>query len=450
MSKQLSSSLLPASSVGSTPSTASPIGVTHKAITAEQKKKWEDTMSMMMWTAPGFQHILYKLLNAQGNTPSDYVAIMSEDAGIACTDGKNIIVNPERFFGEFSLPERVFITAHEIVHNVYGDVELLHRVQQNGKVPMNDGTSRPFNNDKLQKAMDARINALLIESRIGKAPKEGHFDKDVKANDSVLDVYKKYYDDDPDSDDTGGQNPGGFDNLTKPGAATGQNPGQAAGQRNPQQWAVEIAAAQTIEQAKSQGKMAGAMKRMFQQLLEPEVPWIDHIETLINRQVGDGGIDWTQPDPWFGAFDFFVPASTGKGAGWIVVWGDTSGSRSDVELGSNMAELAGIMEAVNPARLTVLWCDAEVSFIDELEDPVDLAKVQARGTGGGGGTSYKPVSDWIAAQGPDMPDLFIGFTDGYVSFPKRAPKFPVIWASSTDKTYPFGQVVRVNKIARQP
>lgn len=422
-----------------------PGGMKHTDISAAHKKKWEDTMSMMIWTAPGFQHILYKLLNAQNNTKSDYVAIMSEDAGIAATDGRNIIVNPKRFFEEFSLPERVFITAHEIVHNVYGDVELLHRCSSTGKVPMNDGAALPFNNDIMQRAMDFRNNALLIESRIGKAPKIGNFDPNVKSHDSVLDVYKKIYEDEqPDT----GNNPGGFDNLQKPGAATGQNPQQAASARNPQQWAVETAAAQTIEQVRAQGKMAGALKRMFQRLLEPEVPWIDHIETLINRTVGDGGIDWTQPDPWFGAFDFFVPASTGKGAGWIVVWGDTSGSRSDQELASNMAELAGIMEGVNPQRLTVIWCDADIDYIDEIKDPADLAHIQARGTAGGGGTSYEPVNDWIAQQGPEVPDLFIGFTDGHVSFPAHAPKFPVIWASSTDTKYPFGQVVRVNKIAK--
>src|SRR5262245_3266156 len=44
-------------------------------ITPEQKRKWEDTMSMMAWVAPGFRHILYKLLNAQNNTDTDAVAI---------------------------------------------------------------------------------------------------------------------------------------------------------------------------------------------------------------------------------------------------------------------------------------------------------------------------------------------------------------------------------------
>jgi predicted metal-dependent peptidase len=424
--------------------------ITQCGMTPQEEAKWGDTVSLMAWTAPGFRHIWYKLLSTTHNAGgSKYVAVCSKAAGIAATDGKNVIINPERFF-KLGLQERVYVAAHEIVHNVYGDVELLHRCIQTGLVPMHDGTTRPFNNDKMQKAMDARINALLDESRIGKGPTKcgdesiGHYDKEVKANDSVLDVYKKYYDDDPDSDEKG-NNPGGFDNLMKPGQSTGANPGQAAQQRNSQQWAVEIAAAQTIEQIRSQGKMAGALKRMFQEILEPEVPWIDHIQTLINRVTGDGGYDWTIPDPWLAVLDIYQPSSTGRGAGWIVVWGDTSGSRNDAEIASNLGELAGILDDVMPERLTVLWCDAAVHYIDEIADPMDLLAIKARGTGGKGGTSVHPVLEWIDEQG-ETPDLFIGFTDGYVAFPDREPRYPVIWASSTkDVAYPWGQVVHVNQ-----
>lgn len=421
------------------------------ALTPHQETQWADTMSMMGWTAPGFRHIWYKLLATTHNAGgSKHVPVMSREVPIAATDGKNVIINPDRFF-EFSLPERVFIAAHEVIHNVYDDVNLLHRCVSTGKVPMHDGTSLPFDNDTMQKAMDARINALLMESKIGRAPKVGHFDKDFKGNDSALDIYRKYYADkfpDGEGGDAQGDNPGGFDNVMKPGQSTGQNPGQASAQRNPQQWAVEVAAAQTIEHIRSQGKMAAALKRMFQQILEPEISWLDHIETLINRTVGSGGYNWKEPDPWAVVHDYFSPKKTGKGAGWIACWGDTSGSRSDQELCSNMAELAGILEDVNPARLTILWCDASIDYIDELADPADLAHIQARGTAGGGGTSMQPVLDWIAEQMDGPPDLFIGFTDGYVSFPDRPPPYPVIWASSTDHQYPFGQTVRVNKMPK--
>lgn len=415
-------------------------------LSPKEVKQWQDTMSMMAWTAPGFRHILYKLLNKDGH---EHVALMNKECNIAATDGHNVMINPERFFGEFSLPERVYVLGHEIIHNVYGDVELLHRCNKSGRVPMHDGSNIQFDNDVMQRAMDYRINALLDESRIGSQPKIGNFDKEIKANDSVLDVYKstyvkKYGDTGDHVPNGGGGGPGGFDNLMPPGAGSGQNPSQAAGGRNPQQWAVEIAAAQTIEQIRTQGRMAGALKRMFQTILEPEIDWTDHIQTLINRVCGDGGYDWTTPDPWMAALDIFSPSPTGRGAGHIVCWGDTSGSRSDGELASNMAELAGILADVQPARLTILWCDAAVDFIDEIQDPMDLEHIKARGTGGGGGTSLEPVMEWIAQQDAE-PDLFIGFTDGYVSFPEREPRFPVIWASSTDHRYPFGQAVRVNK-----
>jgi predicted metal-dependent peptidase len=419
-------------------------------LTPEQKEKWDSTCSMMVWTCPGFAHLWYKLLH---NHNGEYTAIFTKDVPNACTDGKNIIINPDWFF-KLSLPERTYVMGHEIVHNVYGDVELLHRCQNAGFVPMNDGSKPlPFRNGTMQKSMDYRINALLTKSRIGKAPKEGNFNDKMTGEESVLDVYKQVYEEegpDPEGgDQPGGNNPGGFDNLMKPGTSTGQNPQAAAQQRNPQQWAVELQAAQIIEAQKSQGKMAGALKRMFEKLLEPEVDWKQHIQTLINRITGSGGWNWKQPDEWWAPHEFFSPRRSGKGAGWIVIWGDTSGSRSDKELASNMAELAGMMEDVNPARLTVLWCDASIDYIDEIKDPSDLAHIQARGTAGGGGTSQEPVFDWIAQQ-DEQPDLYIGFTDGYVSFPASPPKYPVIWASSTDQPYPFGQVVRVNKGPVQP
>ena len=244
-------------------------------LTPQQKQQWGDTMSLMAWTAPGFRHIFYKLLT---NNNGDYGAVPTRDVPIAATDAKNILINPDKFF-EFGLKERVFIAAHEIVHNVYGDVELLHRCATSGSVPMHDGTSIPFDDETMQRAMDYRINALLVDSKIGTIPSVGCYDlKIAKANDSVLDVYKKIYD-----SNNVGQQPGGFDMLLAPGKSTGQSPNQAAGQRNQQQWAVELAAAQTLEQIRSQGKIAGAMQRMFQDILQPKVPWWNGWESGASR-----------------------------------------------------------------------------------------------------------------------------------------------------------------------
>src|SRR5262245_15362620 len=167
-------------------------GFTTVAMTPEQERKWEDTMSMLTWTAPGFLHLFYKLLNAQNNTDGKYVAIVSRDIPTAATDGTNIIVNPDWFFS-LTLPRRVYVIGHEIVHNVYSDVELAHSCHEKGYVLMPDGSKRPFIDDIMQIAMDARINPLLDVSNIGARPEEGVFDKTVGPGASVFDVYKKYY-----------------------------------------------------------------------------------------------------------------------------------------------------------------------------------------------------------------------------------------------------------------
>jgi predicted metal-dependent peptidase len=411
-------------------------------LTEKQLEAWNSTTSMMVWTCPGFQHLWYKLLNNHGG---EYTGLMTKSVPIAATDGKNIMVNPDTFF-EYDLRGRTFIMAHEVIHNVYDDVNLLHACSKRGLVPMNDGKELPFRNDIMQKAMDLRINALLVKSKIGAPPKDkngkvvGHFDPEMTGEESVLDTYKKVYEEESDTPE-GGNNPGGFDNVASPGTSTGQKPDQAAQQRNPQQWATEVAAAQIIEASRSQGKMAAAMKRFFEKLLEPEVNWVDHITTLINRVTGSGGWNWKQPDEWWTPHDFFSPKRTGRGAGWIVVWGDTSGSRDDQQIASSIGELSGILSDVNPARLTVLWGDAEIANIEELSEASDLKKLDPRG---GGGTDVDPCYQWIMEQ-DQPPDLFIGFTDGYLSFPPPPRGVPIIWASSTDEEYPYGSVVRVNR-----
>lgn len=416
-------------------------------LTPQQETMWHDTMSLMAWTAPGFRHLFYKLLV---NHKGKYACFPTRRVPVAATDARNILINPDTFF-KYDLKERVFIVGHEVMHNVYMDVPFLHRCQQSGTVPMSDGTTKPFNNAVMQRAMDYRINALLRDSRIGAPPKDCLLDdKIASANDSVTDVYKKLYED-YDANGTMPQDPGGFDIILQPGASTGQNPQQA--QQNPQQWAVEIKAAQTIEAMKAQGKMAGALQRMFEEVLNPKVHWTDMIRGIFNRKVGSGSYDWRRPDRRFICRDLYMPSRSGNGAGWVVCWGDTSGSIGEKELCQYMAELGKIVEDCMPKRLTICWCDDaldEERCIDELDEASDMAHLQAKVAGegviGGGGTSVQPVFDWLAKQ-QDKPEVFIAFTDGYVGFPDtNIPDCVLIWASTSKppEQYPYGDVVMIN------
>jgi predicted metal-dependent peptidase len=377
--------------------------------------------------------------NNAGKT--EHVGVFTKDIPNACTDGKNVMFNPDWYFA-LTLPERVYVAGHEVVHNVYGDVEFLHQCVNSGKVPQSDGTTIPFDNMTMQKSMDFRINALLDQSKIGIAPKEGNFDASTTANDALLEVYRRNWKKQPDGQGGGGgTDPGGFDSVLPPGKSTGQNPNQAAAQRNAQQWGVELAAARKLDQIRHQGRSPGALERMYTDILEPEIPWIEQIKTTFARKIGSGGKTWKLPDRRYMVHGLYLPRSTGFGAGHIVVYGDTSGSIGNEEIAAYIAELGGILEDVKPKRLTVLWTDTRIAKVDEIEDISDLQNLKPLG---GGGSDSRPCFKWIEDL-DETPECFVGFTDGAISFPAHEPKCEVIWASVTDCSYPFGDVVRIRK-----
>lgn len=415
-------------------------------LTPHQSAMWRDTLMLMEWTCPGYRHLIYKLLS---NNDGAYVAFMTRDVPVAATDGKNIMINPDTFL-TLGLKERVFVLAHEVTHCAYSDPELLQRIVKSNEIRYPDGVVLPFDNATLQKAADYRINAMLINSRIGTMPTgkfEGFYDPKISnGQDSVLDVYRNIYDPGKGGGQSNqpGNSPGGFDQILQPGTSTGQDPDSAAAQKNPQQWAKEMAVAQQIEKMHTQGRVSADLQRMFDMYLKPQVPWTDHIEGFFARRLGSGGYAWRKPDRRLIVRDIYAPGRSGHGVGWLCVWGDTSGSITQEELNTYFAELASLIEDTQPQRVTIFWCDSQIKHTDDVTDVSELEDVRARGVGGGGGTSCVPVFEAINQMSYEPPDAFIGLTDGYAEFPDTHPTYPAVWACTTDAKIPFGEVVRIN------
>jgi len=165
---------------------------------------------------------------------------------------------------------------------------------------------------------------------------------------------------------------------------------------------------------------------------------------MCKRIMGSGSYNWKRPDRRFIGRDLWLPGKGGEGAGWLVIWGDTSGSISEGELNRYMGEMRGMIEDVHPRRLTIVWCDAKIHHIDEVTDLSDLEHIKARGVGGRGGTAIEPVWDWISENRDGPPDMFIGMTDGEFNFPAQ-PEYPIVWASvGNKKNFDYGEVVSIN------
>lgn len=411
-------------------------------LTPAQEQLWEATRAALVWHCPAFTHIFYEMMNRNNGK---YVAVFVEPGTIpiAATDGQNILIVPEPFF-ELSLPERIFVVAHEISHGMFGHVELMHRLKMAGKVTYPDGKELGFDADTMNKAMDYVVNDMLIESDIGSYNPKWLHDKTIaRYTDDVLTAYRRIYNGQPGGGGGQGTSQGngqqGFDKHLDPGTTTGQDPTQAANSRNEVEWKTAIAGAHAS--ARAQGKLPAALDRMMSETLEPKVDWRDKVLGFFARKPGGGTYDWRKPDRRLITRNIYAPGRSGYGAGPIVCAIDTSGSVGQKQLDLFFGEVYGILEDIRPSHIYLMFCDAQVHRVDEVEDVSDLLHIRKQGAPGGGGTSFIPVFEKIDEMGIE-PDAVIYLTDGMGTFMKEAPPYPVLWGNIyPNSKYPWGEVV---------
>lgn len=418
------------------------------SLTPAQEKLWSDTRVALLWHCPAFSHIFYTMLD---NAGSKHIAMFTKDVPIAATDGSNLLLNPETFF-KYTLNERVFIIAHEIMHCIWNHCGLMHQFMRRGKISYPDGTDLPYDQETMNIATDLVINDTLVDSKVGTLNKDWLHDTNLATHqDSALDAYKKVYKHQNGKGRGKGSGSGSgisgvsFDQHLPPGTSQGKDPGQAAASRNDVEWQTQVAAAANA--ARAQGKLPAGLERLLGEILNPQVDWKEKIAALFARKVGSGSYNWRRADRQLIVRDIYAPGRSGFGAGTVVVGVDTSGSIGEAELNMFFAEMAGILEDVRPQRLVIMWCDAHVHRVDEAEEPGDLNVIRAKGAPGGGGTSFIPVFDEIEKMGL-TPDALVYLTDGMGSFPQQAPGYTVIWGNIyPNSKYPWGDVVDVPKQA---
>lgn len=406
-------------------------------IAPDQESKWTETRAALLWGCPMFSHLLYSMMNPG---QSQLIATFTPDVPIAATDGVNLMINPETFF-KYTLGERIFIVAHEIMHCVWAHCETMLGYQKTKKITYPDGKTLPFDPQQWNIATDLVINDLLIESQIGSFNNDWLHDRSIATyTDSAVDVYRKIYDPKGGGKGGGGKGPKGkgFDQLLEPGTGSGKDATQAAQARDETKWKTEVAAG--LASAKAQGKLPAGLDRIFGDILEPSVSWQDLIRAFFARKVGGGAFDWLRPDRRFMVRDIYTPARSGHGCGTVAVAIDTSGSIGQRELDQFFGELRGIIEEARPQRVLVMWCDAQVHKVDEIFDVSDIGGLKPHG---GGGTDFRPVFDWLDDNNI-VPDALVYLTDGFGSFPQRAPQYPVLWGDIMQQVrYPFGDVVHI-------
>jgi predicted metal-dependent peptidase len=202
------------------------------------------------------------------------------------------------------------------------------------------------------------------------------------------------------------------------------------------QWQQRMAGA--AQQAMQAGKLRGELKRMIDHLLQPQLPWRMLLARYMNSITRED-YSWSRPSRREG--DYLMPSLRSHQLDLVVAI-DTSGSIKDAEMQEFIDEVDALKAQVR-ARVTLLPCDAGLCEGAPFTfEPWEQFQ-RPEGIGGGGGTSFRPVFQWVEQQGL-QPDLLVYFTDADGEFPEREPPYPVIWLVKGRSPIPWGQRIQLN------
>jgi predicted metal-dependent peptidase len=443
-------------------------------LTPDQENDRVVALAGYMKYAPFFAYYFYDQLE-------EYPTL---DIDTAATDGRRIFINPE-YMATLKPLERVFVLCHETYHSIYKHPTRMKYYHENGLM------GQPFDPQLYNRCADYIINADLITNQIGTCNSEWLYDPNVKGDELVEDLYRMRYKGQPGGSGTIVQEPpSGSQPSNQPSQTSSPSPAERpqgttfgeAGRRTyskpdaraaargggfddvlepqidpstgkddlPSEMEFKEAISRAADAAeRSQGSIPGSMKRLIKETLEPQISWREHVRMLVTGKIGSRGETWARPNRRRLALSsvgrglpVYMPGRNKYGADLVTVVIDNSGSINDRMLSTFFAELSGVISDCRPKRVMVIFCDYVIQKVVEASSLDELAGVRAKGSPGGGGTSFIPPFEHLENIGL-KPDTLVYLTDGYGVFPKETPPFPVVWALTTDVKAPWGDVVKV-------
>lgn len=374
----------------------------------------------------------------------------------AATDARKFYYN-KSYINALSLQQVQFVLAHEALHcalshfarrqhrqkhrwDVACDFAINPLLIKDGLIPVPEAlTLREYD------GLTAEEIYPLIDENTDQEPMDQHlYDKD-RSSDSKSNAKEQQ-----DGDGSGSsKDPQQNENSSGGNGADAEPDEQQHGAAQPPplteqereslsiQWQQRLAGA--AQQAMQAGKLSGAMARMVDHLLQPQLPWrmlLARYMTAISRD------DYSFMRPSNRREGEAILPSLRSTQAELTVALDTSGSIGDREMQEFISEINAIKGQIR-ARLSLITCDAEVSeqspWTFEPWEEVDLPD----NLQGGGGTDFRPVFEFIDRQ-DRQPDLMIYFTDAEGDFPKLQPSYPVIWLVKGKNQVPWGQRIQLN------
>ena len=320
----------------------------------------------------------------------------------AATDGRHFYYNRE-FITPLTSEELDFLVGHEVMHCVYDHME------------RREGRDAQIWN----MATDYVINGQLVHEGLGKMPKQGLYDSKYrdKNSDEVYQDLKKnaveikvtldmHMDGEGQGKDGKGNQPStGDKELDK--QIKEKMPAISEDEKKKLKDEIKNAVLQAA-QAAGAGNVPKGVERLIKNITEPKMDWRSMLDQHITSVV-KSDYSWMRPSRKGWSVDAVLPGLQPEPAVDVCVAIDTSGSISDKQLQTFLAEVKGIMDSFQDYKIHIWSFDTEVHNPEVFTPDKDITDYKP---GGFGGTEFTANWEWMKEEGI-QPKKLIVFTDGY-------------------------------------
>ncbi len=202
-------------------------------------------------------------------------------------------------------------------------------------------------------------------------------------------------------------------------------------------WRARVASA--LEATRRAGRSSESFERHFSAQSTPRLPWRQllarHAGALARDDYSYQRASTRREGP------AIYPSLRGREIDLVAAL-DVSGSISESEIAEFVGEVNAIKGTLR-ARITLLSCDQDLSpEAPKTFEPWETLEMPTR-VSGGGGTSFRPVFEWVGRQ-DRAPDLLLYFTDAQGRYPDSEPRYPVLWLVKGRARVPWGERVQLN------
>lgn len=327
----------------------------------------------------------------------------------AATDGRKLYYNPE-FILNLDSQENVFLIAHELGHCIYE-----HFIRRGDRDPKlwNIAGDYIINNtledEIVKKGNYARVITYVqpyLDHKYDDWTTEEIYDDLRQQSDNgerpedkgqLIDVHI-----DPEGDGDSGDDDGDGDGLA--GKPTQMSEDEIKELGNELRDAMIQAA-----QAAGAGNVPAGIKRMLQELTEPQMDWREILRARIESSI-KSDFTFLRPNRKGWHLNAVLPGMNRDFQIDVALAIDTSGSISQSMLTEFVSEIAGIMEQFEEYKIRIWQFDTAVYGYDEFtsDDGRDIREYEISG---GGGTDFDVNFEYMK-ENEIEPDQFIMFTDG--------------------------------------